>query len=145
VDSCLRAVLDAAPIYEYGVHPATEECYLVDEREWLTECFEEHWTRLRERAYRMLGSLGEADDAAKEAWLLPIATVPTALTTTVDGRLRLRPILQPPTHLRTLDSFASSVRGCVGPSAMASGLVVPRHQVQGNKLTGRGSPMRAPL
>ena len=39
------------------------------ERDWLTERFEEHRTRLRAVAYRMLGSLSEADDAVQEAWL----------------------------------------------------------------------------
>jgi RNA polymerase sigma factor (sigma-70 family) len=41
----------------------------MDEREWLTERFEEHRTRLRAVAYRMLGSTSEADDALQEAWL----------------------------------------------------------------------------
>jgi RNA polymerase sigma factor (sigma-70 family) len=41
----------------------------VDEREWLAERFEEHRTHLRAVAYRMLGSLSEADDAVQEAWL----------------------------------------------------------------------------
>ena len=39
------------------------------EQEWLAERFEEHRTHLRRVAYRMLGSLGEADDAVQEAWL----------------------------------------------------------------------------
>ena len=39
------------------------------EREWLTERFEEHRTRLRAVAYRMLGSVSEADDAVQDAWL----------------------------------------------------------------------------
>jgi RNA polymerase sigma factor (sigma-70 family) len=41
----------------------------MDEREWLAERFEEHRTRLRAVAYRMLDSLTEADDAVQEAWL----------------------------------------------------------------------------
>jgi RNA polymerase sigma factor (sigma-70 family) len=41
----------------------------VDEREWLAERFEQHRTRLRAVAYRILGSLSEADDAVQEAWL----------------------------------------------------------------------------
>jgi RNA polymerase sigma-70 factor (ECF subfamily) len=41
----------------------------MDERAWLTERFEEHRTRLRAVAYRMLGSVSEADDAVQEAWL----------------------------------------------------------------------------
>jgi RNA polymerase sigma factor (sigma-70 family) len=35
----------------------------------VTEAFEQHRTHLRAVAYRMLGSLGEADDALQEAWL----------------------------------------------------------------------------
>jgi RNA polymerase sigma-70 factor (ECF subfamily) len=41
----------------------------VDEHEWLAERFEEHRTHLRAVAYRMLGSVSEADDAVQEAWL----------------------------------------------------------------------------
>jgi RNA polymerase sigma-70 factor (ECF subfamily) len=41
----------------------------VDEREWLAERFEAHSAHLRAVAYRMLGSLSDADDAVQEAWL----------------------------------------------------------------------------
>jgi RNA polymerase sigma-70 factor, ECF subfamily len=42
----------------------------VDEHdEWLARRFEEHRTHLRAVAYRMLGSISEADDALQEAWL----------------------------------------------------------------------------
>jgi RNA polymerase sigma-70 factor (ECF subfamily) len=41
----------------------------MDEREWLAERFEGKRTHLRAVAYRMLGSLSEADDAVQEAWL----------------------------------------------------------------------------
>jgi RNA polymerase sigma factor (sigma-70 family) len=41
----------------------------VDDRDWLAEQFEEHRTRLRSMAYRMLGSTMEAEDAVQEAWL----------------------------------------------------------------------------
>ena len=41
----------------------------MDESEWLAERFEEHRARLRAVAYRMLGSLAEADDAVQDAWL----------------------------------------------------------------------------
>jgi RNA polymerase sigma-70 factor (ECF subfamily) len=37
--------------------------------DWLAERFEELRPRLRAVAYRMLGSLVEADDAVQEAWL----------------------------------------------------------------------------
>jgi len=39
------------------------------ERDWLAERFEEQRTRLRAVAYRMLGSLSEADDAVQETWV----------------------------------------------------------------------------
>jgi len=39
------------------------------ENGWLAERFEEHRAHLRAVAYRMLGSLSEADDAVQEAWL----------------------------------------------------------------------------
>jgi RNA polymerase sigma factor (sigma-70 family) len=41
----------------------------VDQQEWLARQFEDHRPRLRAVAYRMLGSLGEADDAVQDAWL----------------------------------------------------------------------------
>src|SRR3954447_20483781 len=41
----------------------------MDERDLLARHFEEHRTRLRAVAYRMLGSLSEADDAVQETWL----------------------------------------------------------------------------
>src|SRR3712207_6997106 len=37
--------------------------------DWLAQRFEENRTHLRAVAYRMLGSLSEADDALQEAWL----------------------------------------------------------------------------
>ncbi|MDQ6928487.1 MAG: RNA polymerase sigma factor SigJ [Actinomycetota bacterium] len=39
------------------------------EDEWLADRFEEHRAHLRAVAYRMLGSLTEADDAVQDAWL----------------------------------------------------------------------------
>ena len=41
----------------------------MDEHDWLAEQFEANRTHLRAVAYRMLGSLSEADDALQEAWL----------------------------------------------------------------------------
>jgi RNA polymerase sigma-70 factor (ECF subfamily) len=41
----------------------------MDERQWLTDRFEDHRSHLRGVAYRMLGSVSEADDALQEAWL----------------------------------------------------------------------------
>ncbi|MFB9238756.1 sigma-70 family RNA polymerase sigma factor [Plantactinospora siamensis] len=41
----------------------------MNDSEWLADRFEEHRPRLRAVAYRMLGSLTEADDAVQDTWL----------------------------------------------------------------------------
>jgi RNA polymerase sigma-70 factor (ECF subfamily) len=41
----------------------------MDDHEFLAERFQQHRTHLRTVAYRMLGSLSEADDAVQETWL----------------------------------------------------------------------------
>ena len=41
----------------------------MDEQDWLAQRFEEHRDRLRAVAYRMLGSLSDADDAVQDTWL----------------------------------------------------------------------------
>jgi RNA polymerase sigma-70 factor (ECF subfamily) len=41
----------------------------MDENEWLAQRFEEQRAHLRAVAYRMLGSLPEADDAIQDAWM----------------------------------------------------------------------------
>ena len=41
----------------------------MDERDWLAERFQAHRPHLRAVAYRMLGSLTEADDAVQGTWL----------------------------------------------------------------------------
>jgi RNA polymerase sigma-70 factor (ECF subfamily) len=41
----------------------------MNEYDWMAERFEAHRGHLRAVAYRMLGSLSEADDAVQEAWL----------------------------------------------------------------------------
>jgi RNA polymerase sigma factor (sigma-70 family) len=41
----------------------------VNEREWLAERFEDNRAHLRAVAYRMLGSVSDADDAVQEYWL----------------------------------------------------------------------------
>ncbi|MEP7188601.1 MAG: sigma-70 family RNA polymerase sigma factor [Roseiflexaceae bacterium] len=41
----------------------------MDEHDWLAEQFETKRTHLRAVAYRMLGSLSEAEDAVQESWL----------------------------------------------------------------------------
>ena len=67
----------------------------MDERDWLTERFEQHRPYLRAVAYRMLGSVSESDDALQEAWLRirgqDPATVENmrAWLTTIVGRVSL--------------------------------------------------------
>src|SRR5215471_5083375 len=41
----------------------------MDEHDWLAEQFEAERPHLRAVAYRMLGSLSEAEDAVQESWL----------------------------------------------------------------------------
>jgi RNA polymerase sigma-70 factor (ECF subfamily) len=41
----------------------------VTEQDWLAQQFEQHRPHLRAVAYRMLGSLSEAEDAVQDAWL----------------------------------------------------------------------------
>jgi len=63
--------------------------------EQLAEQFEEHRSHLRGVAYRMLGSVHEADDAVQEAWLRLARTDTSDVVnlrgwlTTVVGRISL--------------------------------------------------------
>jgi RNA polymerase sigma-70 factor (ECF subfamily) len=41
----------------------------MDDKDWLAKRFEEHRAHLRAVAYRMLGSIAEADEAVQDAWL----------------------------------------------------------------------------
>lgn len=67
----------------------------MDDQEWLTQRFEADRGRLRAVAYRMLGSLSDADDAVQEAWLRLARSDAggienlTAWLTTVIGRVCL--------------------------------------------------------
>src|SRR5438045_3311127 len=67
----------------------------MDEHEWLAERFEEHRIHLRAVAYRMLGSVSEAEDAVQESWLRLSRSDASAVEnlggwlTTVVGRVAL--------------------------------------------------------
>src|SRR5580698_7354847 len=41
----------------------------MDDKDWLAQRFDQHRAHLRAVAYRMLGSLPEADEAVQDAWL----------------------------------------------------------------------------
>jgi RNA polymerase sigma factor (sigma-70 family) len=58
----------------------------MDQQSWLTERFEENRPRLRGVAYRMLGSLSEAEDAVQEAWLR-LTRIDTATVENLGGWL----------------------------------------------------------
>ncbi|MHB1569392.1 MAG: sigma-70 family RNA polymerase sigma factor [Solirubrobacteraceae bacterium] len=67
----------------------------MDQQQWLAMQFEEHRPHLRAVAYRMLGSVTEADDAVQDAWLRLSRSDPTevvnlgAWLTTVVARVAL--------------------------------------------------------
>jgi RNA polymerase sigma factor (sigma-70 family) len=67
----------------------------VEDREWLAEQFEAHRPRLNAVAYRMLGSVSEAEDAVQESWLRMSRSEPDRVAnlggwlTTVVGRVCL--------------------------------------------------------
>ena len=76
----------------------------MNERDWLAERFEEQRPRLRAVAYRMLGSLSEADDAVQETWLRLNRSDASqvdnlgAWLTTVVGRISLNILRSRRTH-----------------------------------------------
>ncbi len=67
----------------------------MEERDWLASRFEEHRSHLYAVAYRMLGSVTEAEDAVQEAWLRCCPADPSgvenmrAWLTTIVGRVCL--------------------------------------------------------
>jgi RNA polymerase sigma factor (sigma-70 family) len=58
----------------------------VDEGDWLAQRFEANRTHLKAVAYRMLGSLSEADDAVQDAWLR-LSRADTSEVENLDGWL----------------------------------------------------------
>jgi RNA polymerase sigma-70 factor, ECF subfamily len=84
------------------------------DQDWLAQRFESHRTHLRGVAYRMLGSLTEADDAVQEAWIRLSRTDTSdvenlrAWLTTVVGRVCLNMLRSRRTRRETpLDTHVS--------------------------------------
>ena len=98
----------------------------MDEREWLLERFEEQRPRLRGVAFRMLGSVSEADDALQDAWLRISRTDtggvenPAGWLTTVVARVCLNMLRtrerrrEDPLEVRVPDPIISNARGVDG-------------------------------
>ena len=74
------------------------------ENEWLADRFEEQRAHLRAVAYRMLGSLSEADDAVQDAWLRASGSDATGVAnlrgwlTTIIARVCLNVLRSRQTH-----------------------------------------------
>src|SRR5262245_50614539 len=65
----LVALSHRLPFARHSYDTNTEGVKSMHEHQWLAEQFEAKRTHLQAVAYRMLGSLSEADDAVQEAWL----------------------------------------------------------------------------
>ncbi|MBT2451707.1 sigma-70 family RNA polymerase sigma factor [Streptomyces sp. ISL-43] len=101
----------------------------MNEHDELAKRFEEERTRLRAVAYRMLGSLGEAEDAVQEAWLRLSRTDAAEIDnlagwlTTVVGRICLDMLRsrtsrrEDPLEVRPLEPVPGDTTGVARPAS----------------------------
>ncbi|HEV7936316.1 MAG TPA: sigma factor [Actinomadura sp.] len=129
----------------------------MDEREWPAERFEEHRTRLRAVAYRMLGSVSEADDAVQEAWLRLNRTDTSSVDnlgawlTTVVGRVCLNMLRsrerrrEDPVEAHALDPIVGSGHGGRSRAGGGAGRLGRAGATggAGDTVTGRTAGVRA--
>ena len=100
----------------------------VDDHQWFADQFETHRPHLRAVAYRMLGSVTEADDALQEAWIRTTRSDSTTINningwlTTLVGRVCID-------MLRTRQSRRESLTGTWLPEPLVStdATVDPEH------------------
>jgi RNA polymerase sigma factor (sigma-70 family) len=100
----------------------------MDDNEWLAERFEEHRPQLRAVAYRMLGSLADADDAVQDTWIRvsragagEIENFDGWLTTIV-ARVCLNTLRS--RNARREDSFGA----CIPDPVVTAGQDLPEHE-----------------
>jgi RNA polymerase sigma-70 factor, ECF subfamily len=104
----------------------------MDESQWLAERFEAHRPHLRAVAYRMVGSISEADDALQEAWLrLSRSDVDNienlgAWLTTVVARVCLNMLQQ--RRSRREDSLDAAMSSPYAPSAQSDQIIDPEQE-----------------
>lgn len=121
--------------------------------DWTTVAFEQSRPRLRAVAYRMLGSLADADDAVQEAWLRrrradrePTENFQGWLTTVV-----ARICLDTLRSRRTAARRTSATRGAPVTSArptrstIAAGAGRPGHRTPAYRQVAAGPPDRSPV
>ena len=100
----------------------------MDTRDWLAERFEETRPHLRAVAYRMLGSLSDADDAVQEAWLRLSRSDTSGVEnmagwlTTIVARVSLN-------ILQSRKARREEPMGASLPEEAASGAAGPEHEV----------------
>ena len=100
----------------------------MDEHDWLAERFTEHRSHLHAVAYRMLGSLSDADDAVQEAWLRLSRTDASGLEnmagwlTTIVARVSLN-------MLQSRKARREDPVGASPPEEAGSGADGPEHEV----------------
>src|SRR5262249_46856267 len=111
----------------------------MDTDDWLAKRFEEHRTHLRAVAYRILGSISDADDAVQEAWLRLARSDSSQVEnlggwlTTVVARVSLN-MLQS-RNTRREDPAGSHLPEEIADSAESAG---PEHQAVLADAVGRG-------
>jgi len=103
----------------------------MEKHDWLAEAFEAERPHLRAVAYRLLGSLSEADDAVQEAWLRLSRSDTSEVSnlggwlTTVVARISLNMLRS--RKLRREESLEASV---LEPSTREPGMIDPEQEAE---------------